>query len=252
MEVLGIEERPMSAPGPNSLVLLDQAARLLAEATSIEDIREVHDTAEAARAYAKAAKLGLDAQNRAAEVKLRAERKAGEFLRAIKLRGGDHRSKGQRVRLKLEDLGISRQQSKRWQLVASVNEADFCDYLRCANELEHEVTAAGLLRIARKARPPTDKGPLTLRRRRPKRATISEATTPLDELLREITNHRQLLEDILRPVYEEFGVELPRGEKRLVGRLLREMRDQINQLTEMLGEFQITSLGAFLPLLFSV
>ena len=39
--------------------------------------------AEAARTYARAAKLGLDAQNHAAEVKIRAERKAGDLLRQL-------------------------------------------------------------------------------------------------------------------------------------------------------------------------
>jgi hypothetical protein len=224
----------MSTPGPNSLVLLDQAARLLAEATSIEDIREVHDTAEAARAYAKAAKLGLDAQNRAAELKLRAERKAGEFLRSIKLRGGDHRSNGQRVRLKLEDLGISQQQSKRWQSVASVEEIDFCEYLRCANESGHEVTAAGLLRIAKRARAPTRVSGLPRKRQRTGPSTVTEPAASLDQLLQDLTNHRKLLASILRPVYEDLSLELPRCEKHLVGRLIQEMGEQLSQLTELL------------------
>lgn len=45
--------------------------------------------AEAAKAYARAAKLGLEAYNYAAEVKVRAERKAGGFLEKLeKDKGG--------------------------------------------------------------------------------------------------------------------------------------------------------------------
>ena len=40
-------------------------------------VNRFYDIAEAARTYARAAKLGLEAANHAAEVKLRAERKAG-------------------------------------------------------------------------------------------------------------------------------------------------------------------------------
>jgi len=38
------------------------------------------ETGQAAAEYAKAAKLGVDAQNEAATLTLRAKRKAGEFL----------------------------------------------------------------------------------------------------------------------------------------------------------------------------
>jgi hypothetical protein len=57
------------------LAALGQASRMLVEAKSLEEIKSIRDKAEAARAYVKAAKLGLEVQNRAAEVKLRAERR---------------------------------------------------------------------------------------------------------------------------------------------------------------------------------
>ena len=79
--------------GSHDLSVLDHASRILADAKSLDDIKAVRDKAEAARAYVKAAKLGLELQNRAAEVKLRAERKAGRLLRSLKLRGGDRKSK---------------------------------------------------------------------------------------------------------------------------------------------------------------
>src|SRR3954471_22700278 len=102
------------------LAMIDQASRMLDEAKSLEEIKTIRDKAEAVRNYVKAAKLGLELQNCAAEVKLRAERKAGGLLRSLKLRGGDRKSKRHAASLKLADLCISRDQSKRWQHIATV------------------------------------------------------------------------------------------------------------------------------------
>src|SRR3990167_944596 len=64
----------------NALAKLSKATQMLAEAKTLTEVKSILDIAEAARVYAKAAKLGIEAANHAAEVKLRAERKAGEML----------------------------------------------------------------------------------------------------------------------------------------------------------------------------
>jgi hypothetical protein len=209
------------------LAVLDQASRMLDEAKSLEEIKSIRDKAEAARNYVRAAKLGLELQNCAAEVKLRAERKAGGLLRSLKLRGGDRKSKRHDASLKLNDLGISRDQSKRWQHIASISEIEFSKYLKSMIDEGREITSAGLLRIAGKE----------CRKPRPfQLSSTSDAVgVPVlnwaaEELLEELTNHCRLLGDVLRPVYEEAGIELKRGEKRVVGRLIREMTDLITQL----------------------
>jgi hypothetical protein len=55
----------------SSIEKLSIARQLLAEAKDMGDILHIRDIAEAARVYAKAAKLGLENQNEAAEVKIR-------------------------------------------------------------------------------------------------------------------------------------------------------------------------------------
>ena len=67
----------------DALAKLSAATYALAEAKTLEDVKQIMDIAEAARTYARAAKLGLEAANHAAEVKLRAERKAGELLQQL-------------------------------------------------------------------------------------------------------------------------------------------------------------------------
>jgi hypothetical protein len=101
-----------------ALTRLETACRLLAEARSVDEVRSIRDLAEAARVYAREVQLGLEAQNDAAEIKLRAERRLGELIANTQLQnGGDaararsHQSTEPRPRLR--DLGISKSQSSR-------------------------------------------------------------------------------------------------------------------------------------------
>src|SRR5262249_49485495 len=50
---------------PIALAHLDQARALLAECRTADEVRHIHDKAEAMRVYAQQAKLGLEAQNHA-------------------------------------------------------------------------------------------------------------------------------------------------------------------------------------------
>ena len=140
----------MGGKNAHELVLLDQAGQALAEARSLDEIKTIRDKAEAVRKYAQSASLGLDVQNRAAEVKLRAERQAGKLLGQLMLRGGDRRSKGHRDRLKLDDLGLTPNQSKRWQLQARVPENLFREHVKQTCDDGKELTSAGLMRLAKR------------------------------------------------------------------------------------------------------
>ena len=73
----------LHATSSSPLARLETARRLLAEVRSVDDAKAIHDVAEAARVYARQARLGLEAQNDAAEIRLRAERKLGELLASM-------------------------------------------------------------------------------------------------------------------------------------------------------------------------
>jgi hypothetical protein len=139
----------MSGNCVQELTLLDKAKRALANANNFDQIKDIRDKAEAVRKYAQSASLGLEIQNRAAEVKLRAERQAGKLLSQLMLRGGDRRSKSRHDRVKLDDLGISRNQSTRWQIQAKVPENIFATYVRDTCDAGKELTSANLMRIAK-------------------------------------------------------------------------------------------------------
>jgi hypothetical protein len=108
-----------------SLTRLETACRLLAEARSVDEVRSIRDVAEAARVYAREVRLGLEAQNDAAEINLRAERRLGELLADAPLQNGGDAARARshaatEVRPRLRDLGISKSQSSRWQALAAV------------------------------------------------------------------------------------------------------------------------------------
>jgi N6-adenosine-specific RNA methylase IME4 len=139
--------------GAQQLALLDRAQRAIAKAESIDEVKDIRDKAEAARTYAESASLGLEAQNYAAEVKLRAERKAGELIAQLELHGGDRRSKNSDERVRLEDLGISKDQSSRWQLIARVPDKAFERHVTIAKESAIELTTTGMVKLARQLAP---------------------------------------------------------------------------------------------------
>src|SRR5436305_14334148 len=62
------------------LITVDDALRALAEARCPEQLIGLANTAESLRRYAPRPRLGMIAQNRCAELRLRAERKLGQYL----------------------------------------------------------------------------------------------------------------------------------------------------------------------------
>lgn len=209
---------------------LDQLFGILASSQCLEDVRAIRDKAEAARAYAFSAQLGLNLQNRAGELKLRAERKAGEMLRSLKLRGGDRRSKGHRVTLKLHDLGITRQQSKRWQRIAKVSEREFAEYVRLANEQELEVTSAALMRISACANGQVSRRLAKVSSRRRRVSNKQPGDALVKDLICELSNHCELVGNIVRLRSDEGDSKFTNAERRIAGRLLSEMHDLLKQI----------------------
>ena len=73
----------------------------------------------------------FEAERRACEIRLRAERKAGQLLRAMEKAKGRLKRGTQLPRSPsgtaetLRELGISKQQSAKWQQLADIPEADF-------------------------------------------------------------------------------------------------------------------------------
>jgi hypothetical protein len=106
-----------------TLVRYDAMCRAIAEAHAVDEVKDIHDKAVALEAYARQAQ-NTDAEREATEIRLRAERKVGQLLAEQIKQGGDtRRSKSSEPTLK--DLGISKDQSSKWQKIGAMSDEDF-------------------------------------------------------------------------------------------------------------------------------
>ena len=145
-----------------ALVHFTQARQALQKAKTIDEVRAVRDTAERLRLYLKQSKESLEMQNDAAEIGLRAERRAGEMLKE----GKDDRAKPGEFNKSngygkvdadtpsvskptLSEIGISHKQSSRWQAIASIPETEFEHAIGQAKIAGQELTRSMLHKIAK-------------------------------------------------------------------------------------------------------
>ena len=87
----------------------------------------------------------LEAQNALAEVRLRQERWIGAWLETHIAQGGNAKSH----RETLQDIGVNKHASSRWQQIATLPTEEFETYIDTATVGGKELTTAGVLRLAR-------------------------------------------------------------------------------------------------------
>lgn len=138
---------------PRGLRLVEDAARMLSQATTIDEIKDIRDKAEAIRAYYRQVGAGLEAQNAAAKIKIMSERKIGELLASSGLRPGRPKNGNTMLPLSLDDLGIEKMQSSRWQQMASVPAAAFEGHVAKSESEGRELTSSSVLKLAKKSTP---------------------------------------------------------------------------------------------------
>lgn len=130
-----------------TLAKISAAKTALLQASTFEDVLDIRDKAAAIQVYVKAAGEGLEAQNKAAEIRLRAERRAGEMLRDM-----DKAKNGKSTATSLVALGISHNQSSRWQTEAKLNEDEFDQIVNDCMEEKRELTQSLILSKAKSKR----------------------------------------------------------------------------------------------------
>lgn len=112
------------------LVKYDEMIRAVSECYAVDEVKNIRDQAKALEAYAAQAN-NIEAERKAIEIRLRAERKCGELIRQQQQSGelatpGKDKSNVDQHDIKtLSDIGISRDQSSKFQKLADIPEKDF-------------------------------------------------------------------------------------------------------------------------------
>lgn len=126
------------------MVIYDRMVTAIAECHRVDELKEIHNKALALQLYAKQAK-NVEAERRATEVRLRAERRVGMLLLDLKRtpqkesatraaaerwdasskHGTTHEAQPSEYAASLEAAQISPQTGHRWQQLAKVPEAEF-------------------------------------------------------------------------------------------------------------------------------
>jgi N6-adenosine-specific RNA methylase IME4 len=152
----GLTVRP-----PLGMLAVEKARKILAECVRVDEAKSIRDKAAALVTYQRQQKAGEEAQNDAAEIKLRAERRIGELLiqmaeegeRATagdrgrpKKSGHDGRSSVERAPT-YKELEIPDRSARRWQEIARVPAAKFEEHIRETRAKPGaEITSAGIRR----------------------------------------------------------------------------------------------------------
>ena len=141
------------------LAKYDAARYALSVAVEVDEVKDIRDKAAAMAAYARQAQ-DKELLQWATEIKVRAERKAGEMMRDTEKNKGSkgqlsgRDSSGGTTMLPpenniptLADMNISKAQSSRWQKLAAVSDEKFEEAVAAAKEVAGEVTTAYLLKV---------------------------------------------------------------------------------------------------------
>lgn len=145
-----------------TITKFNEAYQALIVAKTVDEVKQIRDKMEALRAYLKQQGQSLEMQNTCAEIKLRAERRAGELLKDMPKNGG---TKGQlngksssgtptmvvpESTPKLSELGISWNESSRFQSIATLPDEIFEQEIAEQKNNCDELTSSRMLKLARR------------------------------------------------------------------------------------------------------
>ena len=125
----------------NGLARYDAMCRAIDAAHGVDEAKDIRDKALALAVYARQAK-NTEAERKASEIRLRAERRVGALLGEASKngqrdsgRGGNRRSPPPEAILPtLNDYGITKTQSSQWQQLSSIPEEKFEAIIRTAEK----------------------------------------------------------------------------------------------------------------------
>lgn len=131
-----------------SLVQYDAMCRAIDAVYEVDEVKDIRDKAAALEHYARQAH-NTEAERRACEIRLRAERKAGQLLAKTEKAKGAATKRGAPEVPRLNGLGISKKQSSAWQKLGAVPQREFDLALKDADK----PTTNGIIRATSEPKP---------------------------------------------------------------------------------------------------
>lgn len=136
--------------------LVSRGVAAIEQAGSFDEVKAIRDQAEALRAYSRSIGAALDAVNAAAELRIRAERRMGEALRDTEKAKGGHPFQKSTATLAvgveraptLDEIGITANQSSRYQQMAAIPKATFETAIEAHKGADEPMSAAAVVRVA--------------------------------------------------------------------------------------------------------
>ena len=135
--------------GDLALVKLDAARRMLAEAKDVYDLVDIRDQAATVQTWLRRRDASLDDENRAAELRVRAEREIGKQIKESPVSCGRPTKKRYSESTILPE-GVSKNQSSQYQRMADVPDGDFEQHIAEAKSTKERITTKGVAEIGMK------------------------------------------------------------------------------------------------------
>lgn len=215
------------------LTKYEAARNALQIAVTVDEVKDIRDKAEAMAAYARQAK-DVELITWATEIKVRAERRAGQMLAEMPKRDGGDAAKLKarshdvtEVPATLADLGVTKNESSRWQKLAAVTDEQFESAVAAAKDVAGEVTTAAMLRAANaathhKAKP------------EPEQPEASEPSAPAEEAQPVYTALDEAM-DTVRDLQDALALanagDLSEEDKTQAADLIARLREEVRILT---------------------
>jgi hypothetical protein len=189
---------------------LAAAVEWLAQAVSVVEVRTFRDKAEAVRVLARQRDLGREAENQAAELRIRADRRLGQLLLPLPKRHGarpsDRAELSESTPPTLADMGLNRDQAAAAQAIARVPEDEFEAHLQSTKAEGRRLASQPLIARgrthARRSPTPAESAALDLEamaerqrmRRLLRRSRLDLLSMPPREVLRaiQVRDHSEL------------------------------------------------------------
>ena len=209
-----------------ALIKYEAARYALKIAQQVDEVKDIRDKAQALAAYARQAK-DPDLINWATEIKLRAERRAGELLTETernKGAAGNAVTRGDRVPKTLEEIGISKNQSSKFQALAEIPEEKFEEEVKSGR-----ATTASLVRESPKRKKSAEAKALKPRKAKPPAESCAKCAK-LQEALDESDEKREILADELKTM------EVLSGDAKKAKVEMQTLREELRSCTRSRNE----------------